>query len=223
MAADAKQKIAAEIQELQSRIAELEIALQKLPAADASDHGAATCPETAATIFRSVHDTDTQKSLLEAVIETMDVGVLLCDQNGVFLIHNSASRRMGGVDIMDGTENWSAHYGVFYPDEATVFPTDELPLVRALRGETVRDAPVFLRNPSQTEGLHLSVSAIPFIDPAGDPAGAVLVARDITKLKQSEQEHARQATALAIAQREVEAQKNLLEAVVERHIREEIS
>ena len=215
MAADAKQKIAAEIQELQSRIVELKTALQKLPDADSPDIGTATCSEQVATIFRSVPDTDTQKSLLEAVIETMDVGVSLCDQNGVFLIYNSESRRMGGVEVMDGEENWSAHYGVFYPDEVTAFPTGELPLVRALQGETVRDAPIFLRNSKQTKGLHISVSAIPFIDPAGDASGAVLVARDITEFKQIEQEHARRATALAIAQREVEAQKNLLEAVLE--------
>ena len=210
MAADDAQKIAAEIKELKRRIAELEADLQKIPG-----KAAPVPPEPESTIFRSLHDPDTQLFLLEAVIDTMDVGVSLCDQNGVFLIYNSESRRIGGVEVMDGAENWSAHYGAFYPDEVTAYPTDKLPLVRALRGETVRDETMFLRNSCQTEGIQLSVSAIPCIDAAGNLAGAVLAARDITELKQIEKENARRATALAIAQREVEAQRNLLEAVLE--------
>ena len=215
MAADEAQKITAEIEELECRIAELKSALQKLPDKDFPGKAAAAPPEEEPTIFRSLHDDETQKSLLVAVLETIDVGVSLCDQNGVFLICNSESRRIGGVPVMDREENRAAPYGAFYPDEVTTYPTEILPLVRALQGETVRDEPMFLRNARQTRGIHLSISAIPFIDSSGKPAGAVLVVRDITELKQSEQQHARRAEALAIVQREAEAQKNLLEAVLE--------
>ena len=215
MAADDAQRIAAEIKELKRRTAELEADLQKIPDKGSPGKAAPVPPERESTIFRSLHDPDTQLFLLEAVIDTMDVGVSLCDQNGVFLIYNSESRRIGGVEVMDGEENWSSHYGAFYPDEVTAYPTDKLPLVRALQGETVRDETMFLRNSCQTEGIQLSVSAIPCIDAAGKLAGAVLAARDITELKQIEKENARRATALAIAQREVEAQRNLLEAVLE--------
>ena len=215
MASEDAQKITAEIEELKHRIAELESDLQN-QSDDASPGKHNESPsELAPTVFRTLFDSETQKSLLEAVLETMDVGVSLCDQNGVFVIYNSESRRIGGVEAMDGEENWSTHYGVFYPDEVTAYPTDKRPLVRALRGETVRNAPVFLRNSCQTEGIHLSISAIPFIDTVGKSAGAVLVARDITELKQSEQEHANRDKALTTAQREVEAQNNLLEALVE--------
>ena len=37
-------------------------------------------------------------------------------------------------------------------DKETEFPTDELPLVRAIRGESTDNVEMFVRNPSYTGG-----------------------------------------------------------------------
>jgi rsbT co-antagonist protein RsbR len=65
--------------------------------------------------------------------------------------------------------------------DGTPYPVDELPLVRALKGEVVRDGLLFCRTPQQPEGMWLSVSARPLTG-----GGAIAVFRDVTERRRLE-------------------------------------
>src|SRR5439155_20531204 len=74
----------------------------------------------------------------------------------------------------------------FRPDGVTWRPRDELALARALRGETVEDAEEFFRLPGGQESRWVSASAGAMRDEAGAIRGAVVVLRDMTERKRTE-------------------------------------
>ena len=127
-----------------------------------------------------------QAALLSAIMDSLGDGVGVVDENGAFLLHNPAAKALLGVtDDVDGPANWQEHYGLFRPDGVTPFPVEELPLVRALRGEPSDGVEMVVRNPGRPDGLLLSVDGRP-LDLSGGRRGAVAVFHDITELRRYE-------------------------------------
>ncbi|HEX9999238.1 MAG TPA: ATP-binding protein [Actinoplanes sp.] len=127
-----------------------------------------------------------QAGLLRAVMTSIGDGVGVVDEHGAFLLHNPAAHALLGVgDEVGGPDDWQQHYGLFRPDGRTPFPYDELPLIRALRGESSDGVEILIRNPGRPEGVLVSVDGRP-LDPSADQHGAVAVFHDITELRRYE-------------------------------------
>ncbi|MGA7167692.1 MAG: PAS domain-containing protein, partial [Candidatus Sulfotelmatobacter sp.] len=101
------------------------------------------------------------------------------------------------------SHEWSKHYGLYLDDQATTFPADQLPLVRALRGESCTTE-MFVRNSKLDQGVWIEVSGGPLKDKEGTLLGSLAAFRDITQNKkdehnrqQAEGELARKAAELA--------------------------
>ena len=136
---------------------------------------------------KAARDLRQQKDLLEAVIGGMSEAVVVADEKGAFLLWNEAAKGiipLGPTDVPP--EQWSETYGSFFPDQKTLIPSGDLPLPRAIRGETPPDVEIFVRNPTVPTGKHLLVSARPLQDPHGNPAGGICMFRDISERKVSE-------------------------------------
>ncbi|HEV8067773.1 MAG TPA: PAS domain S-box protein [Planctomycetaceae bacterium] len=128
-----------------------------------------------------------QQSILEAVLENMGEGVVVADTQGRFQLFNPMARQLLGVGSSDvAPEHWTSYYAVFLPDRVTPFPADELPLVRALRGESVDNVEMFVRRPGTVAGTLINVTGRPIHDEKGRLYGGVVVFHDITKRKQAE-------------------------------------
>ncbi|GAB7050571.1 ATP-binding protein [Catenuloplanes indicus] len=126
-----------------------------------------------------------QSGLLNAVMNSIGDGVGVVDEHGAFLLHNRAARALLGVkEDIAGLEGWQAHYGIFRPD-GTPFPAAQLPLARALAGESSDGVEMVIRNASRPDGVLISVDGRP-LDPAAGQRGAVAVFRDITELRRYE-------------------------------------
>jgi len=113
---------------------------------------------------------------LAAVLDHVDVGIVVVDAGGSFSLYNVAAERINGAwrDEMERLYRSGTHPPL-REDEKTVFASGDDPLGRALKGETVRGARVFFRTPFRPNGYHLTVSAVPLRDPRGMPTGAVLM------------------------------------------------
>lgn len=111
--------------------------------------------------------------------DRMTDGLVIADQNG-FIFFNSAAEAMTGVGISDKKpDEWSDYYGVFKEDKVTKYHSNELPLVRAMSGESVDDEHVFLKNSAHPEGKSLRVTARPIKgENGGAPIGGVIIMRD---------------------------------------------
>ncbi len=129
-----------------------------------------------------------QAGLLGAIMASIGDGVAVVDSSGAFLLHNPAAKALLGVgNDVGGPAGWQAHYGLFRPDGHTPFPIAEMPLIRALRGESCDGVEMLVRNAGRPEGLLMSVDGRP-LDPSAGQHGAVAVFHDITELRRYEQE-----------------------------------
>jgi len=127
-----------------------------------------------------------QAGLLRAIMDSIGDGVGVVDQNGAFLLHNPAAKELLGIDTdNDNPQAWQEHYGLFRPDGRTPFPLGELPLMRALDGESSDGVEMIVRNRQRPDGLLISVDGRPLDDRAGQ-RGAVAVFHDITALRRYE-------------------------------------
>src|SRR5712692_4973460 len=139
-------------------------------------------------LSRSQQALEAQSLMLQSVLDSMAEGLVAADEYGKFLIWNRAAERIVGYGPADiSTPEWSEHYGSYLPDGVTPMPTEQLPLVRAIRGE-VSTTEIFLRNPKVTQGAWIEASGSPLRAKDGTVHGGVVAFRDITKRKADERQ-----------------------------------
>ena len=83
-----------------------------------------------------------EAEILKSIINTLADGVVVADCEGRFIFFNSTAQSILGIGSIDASaDRWSDIYGCYRPDRITPYPSRELPLARALAGETVPAAP----------------------------------------------------------------------------------
>jgi PAS domain S-box-containing protein len=115
----------------------------------------------------------------------MTEGLAAVDEQGKFVIWNAAAERilgMGATDLPD-TRNGPAIMACLLPDTVTPFPPEQLPVLRAIRGE-VSTTEMYVRNRRLPQGAWIEVSAGPRKDGDGMVCGGVAAFRDVTKRKE---------------------------------------
>ncbi|MBI4320680.1 MAG: PAS domain-containing protein [Chloroflexi bacterium] len=118
--------------------------------------------------------------LIEAALTSAAEGVVVIDSHWRVVFINDAGKRLVhralSADLSIAAQ--AAAFNLRYPDDRPV-PPEDLPLARALRGETVTEARVILTRPDGTD-VYLGSSNSPIKDGEGNVVGAVAVFRDVT-------------------------------------------
>jgi PAS domain S-box-containing protein len=128
-----------------------------------------------------------RSQLLSAIINSMSDGVSVANAKGEIVFVNPASERLTGVPAMTvPNEHWASEFGVFEVDGSTPFEGDNMPLIRALRGELSDNIELMVRNAANPDGRLISVNGRPLLGPDGTPNGGVVVFRDMTRYKEME-------------------------------------
>lgn len=124
--------------------------------------------------------------LLPGIVTSMGDGLVVADASGRFLYFNPAAERLVGPhpDSVPLAQ-WGDHFGIFHADTLARVPTDELPLVRALRGHDTDQIELLYRNPHVPQGVFASVTGRPLRDTAGHLCGGFIVLRDISAKKRT--------------------------------------
>lgn len=113
-----------------------------------------------------------------AILDALGDGVTLADERGHIVFSNKAADRILGVAPTDSSpEEWAAHYGVFLPDGSAPFPTEQYPLMRALRGEETDGVRMLIRNAQHPAGLLIMATGRPMRDENDRIVGASVVFR----------------------------------------------
>jgi PAS domain S-box-containing protein len=129
----------------------------------------------------------TEKTFLSALLDNLGEAIVSCDEQGRIVRFNEAARRLHNLPeqpISPG--KWAEHYDLFRMDGATPLPREEIPLYRALMGETVRDQEILI-HPRQGSPTFLACNGQPMIDELGRTFGAVVAMFDITERKRMEE------------------------------------
>ena len=125
-----------------------------------------------------------QTGILKSILDSMGDGVVVAEENGEFLLFNPAAEQITGIGATETTlDEWSQTYGILFPDMVTPVPTDELPFVRAMRGEEVNQEEYFLRNSQVPKGVFVTTTARQLKDEKGNLKGSVAVLHDVTESK----------------------------------------
>jgi PAS domain S-box-containing protein len=120
--------------------------------------------------------------LLELILNSLGEGVIVADVRGRILLFNPTAEKITGQTAEDlPYERWTDAYGIFRPDGVTPIPTDEIPLVRAIRGESSDEVELFMRNSRIPDGIYLRSTGRPIRNDKGELIGGVVVFRDISQ------------------------------------------
>ncbi|GAC1312360.1 MAG: PAS domain-containing sensor histidine kinase [Mucilaginibacter sp.] len=126
------------------------------------------------------NDLFARQELLNAVVNNSNEGIAVTDKNGHFLIFNEVMVDLLGTKPIDSTTyDWAEKFQMYHRYKDVLIPTNELPIVRALGGEKVKDEIYLVKNPKKGN-VYLSISASPIKDQTGAIIGSLVVDRDIT-------------------------------------------
>ena len=125
-----------------------------------------------------------QTQLLQLILASIGDGLIMANPQGEFVLFNQAAQSIFGRLTNDrSSEEWSRTYGLFLPDQQTLFPDQQLPLYRAIQGESANDVEVFVRRNPTSEGRWVSISGFPVKDSNGNITGGVITCRDVSERK----------------------------------------
>ncbi len=136
--------------------------------------------ETATSLSNKVLGPEAEA--LRVIIEMLPTGVLVADVDGNLLFHNRAAQELLGIpDTLPSEIRIRSDFGWYLQDDAPSLPAERLPMVRALRGEHVREEVLFVRNAGRPRGTWISTTARPMRDSDGEISSAVMVCREVTE------------------------------------------
>ena len=117
--------------------------------------------------------------VLNNTISSMQDAVILTDKNLYVTLSNPAALRVMGVTPGFTPQNWAQSYELLSPDGETPIPLDQGPMMRAVRGEIVKDCEIVVRSRKNGKSVSLVANGGPI--QFGTANGAVMVYHDATE------------------------------------------
>ena len=123
---------------------------------------------------------DRQQRFADAILDTVDVGLVLLDRDGAYQSMNRRHSDFMQLAFPDGHAGYAGQLGLVYcEDGSTRLTREEMPTYRASQGEEFDDCRMWVGDDSLTWRA-LSVSARSVRDEQGRFAGAALAYKDVT-------------------------------------------
>lgn len=131
---------------------------------------------------------DRDKNFLQALLDNLSDGIVACDTEGVLTLFNRATKEFHGIpqeNII--ADDWAKYYDLYQSDGKTMMAKEDIPLFRALAGESVRDVEMAIV-PKQGKPRILLVNGDSIINSNNKKIGAVVAMRDVSELKKAQQD-----------------------------------
>jgi len=126
---------------------------------------------------------------LRLIVDNIGEGVIVANADKKIVLANDMANEFFGIKEDDKiAPNFTNHFEVYFPDQKTVFPLQNLPMERAFKGEVTNDIDVVLWNPEKQEKKRVLLSGRPLIDQNDKVVAAVVTIKDISKYKQLEED-----------------------------------
>ncbi|MGL5833482.1 MAG: PAS domain S-box protein [Waterburya sp.] len=121
---------------------------------------------------------------IQSLLTNLSDGIVACDARGKIVLFNRAAREFHGLDQeLIPPEQWASYYDLYCSDGKTLMRTEDIPLVRALNGESVFGMEMKII-PKQGKARTVLANGEPIFNSAGTKLGAVVAMRDITDYQQ---------------------------------------
>ena len=126
------------------------------------------------------------ESRLKQFLAALPVGVSVYNPDGSIAYFNQTARDLLGADtIPESTaEQLAATYQLYVANTDELYPPDNLPILRALKGEFVKVDDVEIRQDDKI--IAIEINTTPIFDASGNIAYAIAAFQDISDRKQAE-------------------------------------
>jgi diguanylate cyclase (GGDEF)-like protein/PAS domain S-box-containing protein len=129
----------------------------------------------------AARDLETRQQLLDAVLGSVAVGIVACDQDGRLTVFNEAAQQWHGRGFGDvDSSQWVSEYDLFEVDGVTPLATERVPLLRALEDGHVEDMEIVI-SPRGGTATHVLCFGRSLTAVDGTPLGAVVAMADVTR------------------------------------------
>ena len=126
---------------------------------------------------------------LKLILENIGEGIIVTDNQKRIVLSNHMAEEIIGIKqdaTAPTTLDWSTKYELYYPDEKTIFPAQNLPLEKALKGESTDDVEIIIEDSETKAKKRVIISGRPIIDENNYVIAAVANIKDITYYKELE-------------------------------------
>ncbi|WP_367754536.1 PAS domain S-box protein [Flavobacterium sp. WC2430] len=136
-----------------------------------------------------INDLYENEEKLRLILENIGEGVIVANANKEIVMANYMANEIFGIEEDENIPlNITDHFDLFFPDGRTIFPSQNLPMEKALNGEVTNDIDVILSDSETHERRRVLISGRPLIDQENNVVAAVVTIKDISKYKHLEEE-----------------------------------
>ncbi|AFY69063.1 multi-sensor hybrid histidine kinase [Thalassoporum mexicanum PCC 7367] len=123
---------------------------------------------------------------LTQFLEAVPVGIAVRDHEGRLVFFNQAAKNLYGLEQVpqNTTNRLAKDFQVYIADTDQLYPEAQIPIVRALSGDTVKADDMDLRKANRR--IRLETIAAPIYDQSGQLVYAIAAFQDITERKEAE-------------------------------------
>jgi PAS domain S-box-containing protein len=132
---------------------------------------------------------DTRNRVLNTLLDTVPIGIFMVEvPSGTPIVANQEATRLLGRGILpDATEeNLGRVYEAFQAGSCKQYPTEEMPIVRGMRGESSHVDDMVVVRPDETR-VQLEIFGNPVLDQQNRVIASIVSFLDVTKRKREEQ------------------------------------
>jgi histidine kinase len=161
-----------------------------------------------AKLYKQVRESESrQRQFLDA----MPVGVFVADRQGQPCYTNQVGQQILGKGVVNSpsTEQLSEIYQTYLAGTDQLYPSDRVPVVKALQGESVKLDDMEIHHPDKT--IPIEASGTPIYDEEGNIPYGIVAFTDITERKQAEAERETFLNELSQLNRDLEQANQQLE------------
>jgi PAS domain S-box-containing protein len=124
---------------------------------------------------------------LRLILENITDGIIVANADKKVILSNYVAKEMFEAYSDDEiSANFADHFVLYFPDEKTIFPSQNLPMERALNGQATDDIDVILFDAASSEKRRVLISGKPLLDENKNVIAAVVTLRDISNYKKLE-------------------------------------
>ncbi|WP_445174187.1 adenylate/guanylate cyclase domain-containing protein [Microcoleus sp.] len=173
------ERLRQQVKDLKEEKADLEILLETT-----AEHSDTVETELRSRAFEAVREGEIK---LAQFLEAIPIGVAVLDSQGrPYYINRAGQHLLGqGVLPLNSVEDLSENYHIYIAGTDTLYPYENLPIVRALRGENAAADDLEIHRPDKK--IPIEAWGTPIFD-AGKVAFAMAVFQDVAERRQAETE-----------------------------------
>ncbi|MEG4943375.1 adenylate/guanylate cyclase domain-containing protein [Microcoleus sp. F4-D5] len=174
------ERLRQQVEDLKEEKADLEILLETT-----AEHSDTVETELRYRAFEAVREGEIK---LAQFLEAIPIGVLVLDSQGKpYYVNHAGQQLLGqGVLPLNSVEDLSESYQIYIAGTETIYPFENLPIVRALRGENATAEDLEIHRPDKK--IPLEIWGTPIFDEGRKVAFAIAVFQDVTERKEAEAE-----------------------------------